>query len=98
MMKTIMRCTRFIRGKRGLVLAIALICMAATDPAFSQDSTEPRYTLDEAVVLVKQSVGGEVLRAVVEQKDGRTIYEIRVLTDDGLVRDLIFDAENGLEK
>jgi len=97
-MKTIMRCTRFIRGIRGLVIAIALICMAATDPAFSQDPTEPRYTLDEAVVLVKQSVGGEVLRAVVEQKDGRTIYEIRVLTDDGLVRDLIFDAENGLEK
>ena len=49
-------------------------------------------------MLVKESVGGEVLRAKTTQREGRIVHEIRILTDDGLVRDLLFDAENGLEK
>ena len=97
-MKTFMRHTKSIGGTRGFALAVAFICSAAVEPALSQDAPEPRYSLDEAVALVKQSVGGEVLRAVAEEKDGRVIYEIRVLMDDGLVRNLVFDAETGLEE
>jgi len=67
-------------------------------PVYSQAVTEPRYSLDEAVTLVKQSVGGQVLRAEKQKKNERIVYEIRILTDDGLVRDLVFDAENGLEQ
>ena len=93
-----MRCVRLIAWKRGVIPALALILNMIVQPVYSQAATEPRYSLDEAVTLVKQSVGGEVLRAESRQKNGRTVYEIRVLTDDGLVRDLVFDAENGLEK
>lgn len=97
-MKTFMRHTKSIGGKYGFALAVVICCTMAMDPALCQTTPEPRYTLDEAVALVKQSVGGEVLRAVAEEKDDRTIYEIRVLMDDGLVRDLVFDAETGLEE
>ena len=97
-MSTFMRFTRSEHGKRGLALALAIICIGFSQAVVCQTTTEPRYSLDEAVVLVKQSVGGEVLRAKSSQREGRTVYEIRILTDDGLVRDLLFDAENGLEK
>jgi len=97
-MSDFMHCTRFAPGKRGLVFALTVICIVIAQPAFCQTIEEPRYSLDEAVVLVKQSVGGEVLRAKERQRNGRTVYEIRVLTDDGLVRDLLFDAETGLEE
>jgi hypothetical protein len=97
-MITVMRSTRFTFCKCQLALATAIFCIAVTQPAFCQDTPEPRYSLDEAVMLVKKSVGGEVLRAKERLKNGRTVYEIRVLTDDGLVRDLLFDAESGLEE
>ena len=96
-MITFMRNATFIFCKRQLVLAIAVICIAVAQPAYCQDKQELRYSLDEAVMLVKQSVGGQVLRAKERQMNGRTVYEIRVITDDGLVRDLLFDAESGLE-
>lgn len=97
-MRTTMRRTRSFRGERRFAFALAIFWAIVVPPAEAQGDREPRYTLDEAVVIVKESVGGEVLRAVAREKDGRTIYEIRVLTADGLVRNLIFDAENGLEK
>jgi uncharacterized membrane protein YkoI len=97
-MNNFMHHEKFTLGKHGLAPALAVICILIVQPAFCQIIEEPRYSLDEAVVLVKQSVGGEVLRAKKRQKNGRTVYDIRVLTDDGLVRDLLFDAENGLEE
>jgi hypothetical protein len=93
-----MRRSRFLRGQRRLAIALAIMTMMAMPVALPQAESEPRYTLDEAVAIVKDSVGGQVLRAVAREKNGRTIYEIRVLTNDGLVRNLIFDAEKGLEK
>lgn len=92
-----MRRSRFLRGQHRLAVALAIMWMTTIPVAYPQVEPEHRYTLDEAVVIVKESVGGQVLRAVSREKNGRTIYEIRVLTSDGLVRNLIFDAENGLE-
>jgi hypothetical protein len=93
-----MHFTKLAPGKCGLALALAIICMVFAPTVFCQTAVEPRYSLDEAVTLVKDSVGGEVLRAKTIQREGRIVHEIRILTDDGLVRDLLFDAENGLEE
>jgi len=61
--------------------------------SLAQDS--PKYSLDEAVSIVKKTFSGRVLRATPQQEDGRTVYEIRILTDEGLVRTITFDAESG---
>ena len=89
---------RLAPGKCGWALALAINCIVFAPTVFCQTTVEPRYSLDDAVMLVKESVGGEVLRAKTTQREGRIVHEIRILTDDGLVRDLLFDAENGLEK
>lgn len=58
-MSTIMRYTRCAPGKRRFLFALALICIVIAQPAFCQTIQEPRYSLDDAVVLVKQSFGSD---------------------------------------
>ena len=71
--------------------------VAATiiEPALSQT---PPYTLDDAVELVQKEIGGRVVRAETVQKDDRTVYEIRVLSDDGRVRTIEVDMLNGIQE
>ncbi|MDP6674566.1 MAG: PepSY domain-containing protein [Gammaproteobacteria bacterium] len=61
--------------------------------AFSQGSE--RYTLDQAVALVKKTFGGQVLKATSTEQEGRHVYQIRVLTEDGRVRTFTVDALDG---
>lgn len=56
---------------------------------------EPRYTLDQAVALVRDNHGGQVLQATSRKKGDRLVYRIRVLTDDGHVRTFVVDADTG---
>jgi len=59
------------------------------------DDNEQRYTLDEAVTLVRNTYGGQVLQATSRKKGERLVYRIRVLTDDGHVRTFVVDADTG---
>lgn len=52
-------------------------------------------SLSEAIRLVEQRSGGQVLRAEAREEKGRTVYRIRVITDDGRVRTWHVDAESG---
>ena len=75
--------------------------LAATviPPALSQEATpdSPRYSLDDAITLVKEKIGGRVLRAEILHRDNLTVYQIRIITDDGRVRTINVDAQNGIE-
>jgi hypothetical protein len=59
----------------------------AVPPATSKDAVDKRSTtLPESVRRVERQTGGEVLRAVPMQQDGREVYRLKVLTRDGRVR------------
>ncbi len=78
----------------GFMLAATVI-----PPALSQEATpdSPRYSLDDAITLVKEKIGGRVLRAETLHRDNLTVYQIRIITDDGRVRTINVDAQNGIE-
>ncbi len=73
---------------------LGMLWLAVPGPAFSRDG--PRYTLDQAVMLVRKVFGGQVLKATASEHDGRLVYRIRILTEDGRVRTFTVDARDGL--
>ena len=75
-----------------LLVVLGTLSLAAPSVAFSRDD----YTLDEAVALVKDAFGGQVLKATSTERDGRLVHRIRILTDDGRVRTFVVDAQDGL--
>jgi uncharacterized membrane protein YkoI len=84
-----------------IIIGIGLVLAAAVNPpALSQEanSDSPRYSLDDAITLVKEKVGGRVLRAETLQHDNRTVYQVRIITDDGRVRTINVDAQSGIEE
>jgi uncharacterized membrane protein YkoI len=87
-----------LKGKHQLKNRVAAACLAAIliwtiAPAIAQ--SEAGWSIDEAVAQVKKVVDGNVVRASSVEREGRAFYEIRVITDDGTVRTILFDAESG---
>lgn len=52
-------------------------------------------SLEQATQMVRESTGGQVLRAETKRDKGRVVHRIRVLTEDGRVRTWHVDAETG---
>jgi len=76
----------------GVLLTVMLVF---SSPVVADSPDKPRYSLDDAVRIVRKQVGGEVLRAETRKKSGHTVYFIRVLTRDGRVRTVVVDARTG---
>jgi len=76
-----------------------MVAITVIPPAASQEPAPEsiRYSLDDAVALVKEQIGGRVLRAETTLREDRTVYQIRIITDDGRVRTIDVDAQNGIE-
>lgn len=68
-----------------------------SDDPQGQDAGRPPAGLsrDEAVARVREQTGGRVVRAERREAGGRVIYEVRVVTPDGRVRDYRVDAATG---
>ena len=79
----------------GFMLAATVIPSVLSQEAIPEP---PRYSLDDAITLVKEKIGGRVLRAETLQRDNLTVYQIRIITDDGRVRTINVDAQNGIEE
>lgn len=89
-------------------LAAALICAtlalggmqatgspaAAAGPQRLAQASET-ISLSEAIRMVRERTGGQVLRAETKRDKGRSVHRIRVLTEDGRVRNWHVDAETG---
>ena len=56
---------------------------------------EQGLTLDEAVARMERQYKARAVRAEQEQRDGRTVYRIRLLSSDGRVFDVTVDAATG---
>jgi hypothetical protein len=93
----------------GLLLACTAAASARpvpgpTDAAFSAVSGGPpsayaaqtgHISLAQATALAQQRYKGRVVRAETVEQGGRTIYEIRILGEDGRVHTVRIDAESG---
>lgn len=82
-----------------LCAAVVLAGMAATPaPAAAEPlriAQANGISLNEAISLVRERTGGQVLRAETKRDKGRTVHRIRVLTEDGRVRTWHVDADTG---
>jgi hypothetical protein len=99
------KCRHRRRLQRGAVAA--LFCAAfllagpvvTTTPAAAEPLRMAQagngISLDQAMRMVRERTGGQVLRAETKRDKGRTVHRIRVLTEDGRVRTWHVDAETG---
>lgn len=51
--------------------------------------------LEKIVEKARRKNPGRVLEAKLEEKGGRLAYEVELVDDDGVVRELIYDAKSG---
>lgn len=65
----------------------------ATDGA--RALAEQGLTLDEAVARMERKYKARAVRAEEKRRDGRVVYRIRLLSDDGRVFDVEVDAATG---
>ena len=88
-------------------IAALVVLALLTQPAFAAPGsgvapeTRPArpwaegLTLDEAVAKVEKKYGARAVRAEEHTEDGRRVYRIRLLSEDGRVFDVSVDAATG---
>ena len=85
------------------VLLCAALFTTGTAHADRRDHELARQALEQGQVLplrevldrIERQFGGQVLKIEFEREDGRFIYEIRLLQDDGRMAKLEVDARDG---
>lgn len=92
----------FARPTTALLLAAGLL---ASSPATAgRDHEEVRRLRDAGQILALETIianhrrqhpGGQLLEAELEFEQGRYIYELKMLGDDGAVREFEYDAHSG---
>jgi uncharacterized membrane protein YkoI len=69
---------------------LLLTAVLAAGQAFARDG----LTLDQAVEDARRK-GGRVISAETQERDGRRVYNIRMLTKDGKVKRIRIDGDSG---
>lgn len=70
------------------LLAFAVLTALAA-PAWAEISR------DAAAATARQATGGRVLSVDRSEQNGRTVWRVKVLTPQGIVKVLLLDAETG---
>ena len=52
-------------------------------------------TINQAVKTASEKVPGTVVEAELDKKDGKTTWEVEVLSADGNIREVLIDARTG---
>ena len=55
----------------------------------------PKFSLDQAVAKVRRLYGGTVIKAETKNQGGRPVHRIKILTEDGKVRTVRVDGNDG---
>jgi uncharacterized membrane protein YkoI len=85
-------------------LAALLLALVPLAPALDVDQDEALRLRQSGEVLSFQAIlrqaderypGARLLEAELDDDDGELIYDIELLTDDGVVRELEIDARSG---
>jgi uncharacterized membrane protein YkoI len=86
------------------VLLLALALPATTEAAplryrqadhGARPMADQGLTLDQAVARMERQYKARAVRAEQERRNGRVVYRIRLLSDDGRVLDVTVDAATG---
>ena len=77
----------------GLVAAITTgISLAGDDEMTQQDST---FSKQQAIEMALAEHPGEVIKAYMEKKRGKDVWEVKIKAEDGKQWELYYDAETG---
>ncbi len=71
-----------------ILVSLLLAALLVAPPLFARDD----LSLDQAVQQALERTGGRVISAETREKNGQVIHNIRILTNDGKVRRLRYDA------
>jgi uncharacterized membrane protein YkoI len=86
-----------------VVIALTLVAGTVTTLVYAAEAPSQaeqkalenaQITLIDAIGRAEKQAGGKALEAMLENKDGTYVYEIHVVTDDGMSR-LVIDPSSG---
>ena len=79
------------------LLRISLVCLslAVATISFAGDAPELPLTEETAAEHIKQKTNGKILSVATKQKDGKTIFRVKVLHQDDKIKIYPLDAETG---
>ena len=88
-----------MKNSKALLIAGALaavitsgISLAGDDDMTPQDST---FSKEQAIEMALAEHPGEVIKAYMEKKRGRDVWEVKINAEDGKKWELYYDAETG---
>ena len=67
----------------------------ASTPNQNARAASSQVTAAGAAEIVRQQYGGRIMGVQTRQRDGRVIYQVRVLQDDGRMRTINVDGQSG---
>lgn len=70
------------------IALVLLLALAFTPPLLARGG----FSLEQAVKQARESTGGRVISAETREEDGHVVHNIRILTRDGKVRRMRYDA------
>jgi hypothetical protein len=71
-----------------ILVCLMLLALLFAPPLLARGD----LSLDQAVQQARERTGGRVISAETREKNGRMFHNIRILTNDGRVRRLKYDA------
>lgn len=86
------------------VLLVSLVVLAPLQPVQADDDyIEARRLFESGEILplevilekVRQVLPGKVLEVELENEDRKVVYEMEILGDDGVIREVYVDAKSG---
>ncbi|CAI4033938.1 exported protein of unknown function [Nitrospira tepida] len=54
-----------------------------------------KVTIDQAVKTASEKVPGKVIEAELEKKHDKTVWEVEIVTDDKMIKEVHIDADSG---
>lgn len=85
---------------------VSLLSLGLADGVVAKDKSEhdavrealrrgEALPLDKILAIARQQVHGDVIEVDIEHEKGVLVYQIKVLTDSGRVREIYLDARTG---
>ena len=86
-----------------VLLVMIAVLSSITIASADDDYIEARELLQSGKILsletilkrVRQDYPGKVLEVELEKENGKIVYEIEILSDKGIVKEIYVDAESG---
>ncbi len=58
-------------------------------------ATTTKVTIEEAIKTVREKIPGTVIEAELEKEDGKTVWEVKIVTAKGELKEVYVDVQSG---